>query len=126
MAMTPVVILMLLAATAPNVDPKRICQDARTAALPEDKASAYDSCIHDEQAAREQLQQKWNKFSGSARATCAEPDASMISYVEMLTCLEMQSGSDFGSAKQPSPDAIAPASPSAPAPAAPNVAGQKP
>lgn len=110
--MTPVVILMLLAASVPNADPKKICQNARTAALPEDKASAYDSCVHDEQAARDQLQQKWSKFSASARATCAEPQASMMSYVEMLTCLEMQSGSDFTTGKQPAPDVAAPAPPS--------------
>ena len=106
--MTPVLMVMLLAASVPNVDPQKICQNARTAALPEDKASAFDSCVHDEQAAREQLQQKWSKFSASARATCAEPQASMTSYVEMLTCLEMQSGSDFAIGKPPAPDVPAP------------------
>ncbi|WP_158814197.1 hypothetical protein [Methylocapsa sp. S129] len=119
--MTPVLILIALAASVPNADPHRICQDARTAALPEDKSSAFDSCVHDEQAAREQLQKKWTQFSVNARATCAEPGALMTSYVEMLTCLEMQSGADFGTAKVPSPDVAAPANP-----AAPNAAGQKP
>jgi hypothetical protein len=118
--MTPVLIVMVLAASLPNVDPQKICQNARTAALPEDKASAFDSCVHDEQAARDQLRQKWSKFSANARATCAEPEASMTSYVEMLTCLEMQSGSDFAVGRPPSPDVAAPppATPSD-APAAP-------
>ena len=106
--MTPVLIVMLLAASVPNVDPQKICQNARTAALPEDKESAFDSCVHDEQAAREQLQQKWGKFSANARATCAEPQASMTSYVEMLTCLEMQSGADFTTGRPSAPDAVAP------------------
>ncbi|HEY4923178.1 MAG TPA: hypothetical protein VII20_02080 [Roseiarcus sp.] len=44
----------------------------------------------------------------------------MTSYVEMLTCLEMQSGSDFAIGKPPSPD-VAP-----PSPAAPNAAAPKP
>ena len=118
--MTPVLMVMLLAASFPNVDPQKICQNARTAALPEDKASAFGSCVHDEQAAREQLQQKWPKFSANARATCAEPQASMTSYVEMLTCLEMQSGSDFAIGKPPAPDVAAPS------PAAPNAATPKP
>jgi len=87
----------------PHADPKRICLDACNAALPEDKANAYDSCIQDEQAARQQLSQKWASFSANARATCAKPDASMTSYVEMLTCLEMESGSDFGSGDSPRP-----------------------
>jgi hypothetical protein len=109
LAMTPLLFLMVLAASVPHVDPKHICQPARDAALPEEKASAYDSCIHDEQAAREQLSQKWASFSANARATCAEPDAAMTSYVEMLTCLEMQSGSVFGIVRQPSPGVDAPA-----------------
>jgi hypothetical protein len=116
--MTPVLMVMLLAASVTNVDPQKICQNARTAALPEDKASAFDSCVHDEQAARDQLRQKWSKFSANARATCAEPEASMTSYVEMLTCLEMQSGSDFAIGKSPSPDVPAP-SPTAPGAASP-------
>jgi hypothetical protein len=106
--MTPLLFLLVLAGSVPNVDPKHICLDARNAATPEDKASAYDSCIQDEQAARQQLSQKWATFSANARATCAEPDASMTSYVEMLTCLEMQSGSNFGSGRPPGPDAGAP------------------
>jgi hypothetical protein len=122
--MTPVLILIALAASVPNVDPHKICQTAREAALPEDRASAYDSCVHDEQAAREQLQQKWAQFSANARTTCAEPQASMTSYVEMLTCLEMQSGSDFGSAKQTAPAAIVP--PGTNQSAAPAGASQKP
>jgi hypothetical protein len=102
--MAPVLIFLIaMAVSVPNVDPQKICQNAKTAALPEDKSSAYDSCVHDEQAAREQLRQKWAQFSTSARATCAEPQASMTSYVEMLTCLEMQSGADFGTAKNPAP-----------------------
>ena len=36
--MTPVLMVMLLAASVTNVDPQKICQNARTAALPEDKA----------------------------------------------------------------------------------------
>jgi hypothetical protein len=122
--MTPVLMVMVLAASLPNVDPQKICQNARTAALPEDKASAFDSCVHDEQGAREQLKQKWSKFSANARATCAEPEANMTSYVEMLTCLEMQSGSDFAIGKTPSPDVAAP-SPATP-PAAPGAAAPKP
>jgi hypothetical protein len=113
--MTPVFFLIALAVSVPNVDPQKICQDAKTAALPEDKSSAFDSCVRDESEARQQLQQKWGKFSANARATCAEPQASMTSYVEMLTCLEMQSGADFGTAKTP-PPAASPASPS-PSPA---------
>jgi hypothetical protein len=109
--MTPLVILIALTASVPNVEPQKICQSARMAALPEDQSSAYDSCVRDEQAAREQLQKRWAQFSTAARSTCAEPAASMTSYVEMLTCLEMQSGVDFGTGVEPSPDASTPSPP---------------
>src|SRR6202044_358985 len=112
-----------LAISVPSVDPHKICQDSRNAALPEDKANAYDSCVHDEQAAREQLQQKWTQFSATARATCVEPQASMTSYVEMLTCLEMESGGNFATGKIPAPDVAAPSPANPPAP---NAARQKP
>jgi hypothetical protein len=118
--MTPLVILIAVTASMPNVEPQKICQSARMAALPEDQSSAYDSCVRDEQAAREQLQKRWGQFSTSARSTCAEPGASMTSYVEMLTCLEMQSGADFGTGVEPlSPDASPPPPAARTAPGAP-------
>jgi hypothetical protein len=44
----------------------------------------------------------------------------MTSYVEMLTCLEMQSGADFTTGRPAAPDAAPPS------PAAPNAAAPKP
>ncbi len=117
--MTPLIFLVAMAASVgamPATDPHKICQDARAAALSEDQTSAYDSCIHDEQAARDQLKQNWSHFSADARATCSEPEAVSVSYVEVLTCMEMESGKNFSGGTPPqAPAGSPPPKPGAPA-----------
>jgi hypothetical protein len=105
------------AVSMPTTDPRSICESARSAALKADQATAYQSCLHDEQAARDQLRQRWSQFYKAAHSDCAEPQAVSISYVEVLTCLEMQNGGRFGAkAEQPSVPAITPTAPSDPKP----------
>jgi len=51
-----------------------------------------DRCATDETQARDQLQKEWIQFSASAKTQCnleATAD-STPSYVELLTCLEME------------------------------------
>jgi hypothetical protein len=97
-----VISLLFLAALAasealmPSADPAKICDSARVAAAADDQKTAYSACIRDERAARDQLQKNWNKYTPDARSTCAEPQSVSPSYVEVLTCLEMQSGANFG------------------------------
>jgi hypothetical protein len=100
--MTPAIFLIALAATIPTADPHATCQNAQLGAMGGDQKSAYDSCVRDELAARDQIRQKWSKFSADARDTCSSPGAVSVSYVEVLTCLEMESGADFSGAAQPS------------------------
>ena len=85
-----------------------------------DEKSAYDGCVRDELAARDQIRKEWAKFSADARDTCSAPGAVSISYVEVLTCLEMESGADFSGAAQPSITSRPLADPAQPA------AGKKP
>jgi hypothetical protein len=49
-------------------------------------------CADDETQARDQLQTEWPQFSARAKAQCnGETSAgSAVSYVEFLTCLEME------------------------------------
>jgi hypothetical protein len=116
MSMNPLIVLVALATFAPTSDPQKICQGARDAAAASDKASAFESCVRDETTARDQLKQRWSQFPASARADCAEPQTLTMSYVEMLTCLEMQSGSNFTPGKMPAPAAPDAAAPAAPKP----------
>ena len=90
--------VVALADSLPTASIESICRDAQSAALPESKAAAYQSCLHDERAALKELRQKWAHYSAQARATCAEPGGgALISYVELQTCLDMQSGGSLAS-----------------------------
>jgi hypothetical protein len=85
---------MRSAVLATKAKANELCQSAKAAALPgQDEASGFQSCLQDEKTARDELRQKWDRFSANERETCAEPPGVTFSYVELLTCLEMQSGS---------------------------------
>ncbi len=90
--MTTIIFLLAFAGSLPTVDIGSICRSARTAALPEDQPTAYAGCLREEQDAREQLRQKWTKYSPDAHDACAEDNVFSFSYVELLICLEMQPG----------------------------------
>lgn len=93
--------IVALADSLPTASIESICRGAQSAALPESKAAAYRSCLQEEGAARDELRQKWAHYSAEARASCAEPSQGVaISYVELQTCLDMQSG---GSLAKPVP-----------------------
>ncbi len=71
----------------PNLDVAKSCRDARDFGM-NDAQQTFKNCMLDEQEAKQQLVQKWSQFKPSARRSCI-PDAPAPSYVEMLTCLEM-------------------------------------
>ncbi|MGD0184816.1 MAG: hypothetical protein ABSC25_06140 [Roseiarcus sp.] len=102
--MPTVIFLIALASSLPTIDIESTCRSARTAALPEDQSAAYDSCMRDERDAREKLRSDWTKYSADAHAACAETGGFSLSYVELLTCLEMQPGGSL-SIQQPGQDA---------------------
>src|SRR5882724_2429639 len=95
MTMAPVLLLVALAASVPMTSLDSICQGAKVGSLPEDQTSAFRVCVQDERAARDELQRKWGHFTTNMRETCAEPAGVTFSYVELLTCLEMQPGGDL-------------------------------
>ena len=123
-----VLFLMALTASAPGANIPAICQSARDGASPERKVAAYEACIQAEQAARAQLQRRWGQFSTSARSICQRSEAFSLSYVEMLTCLEIQTNGDIGKPQKPAasqsvpPAVVAPTMPSRLG-ASPNPAG---
>jgi hypothetical protein len=96
--MIPLLFLLAFASTMPSTNLNATCQSAKAAALPgQDEQGAFESCLHDESAARDELKQKWGSFSADSKSVCAEPKGVTFSYVELLTCLEMQSGNQFDS-----------------------------
>jgi hypothetical protein len=52
-----------------------------------------DRCSRDEAIALQQLQKAWTKFAGADKKTCVGETTigDFVSYVELLTCLEMAS-----------------------------------
>jgi hypothetical protein len=84
--------IVAAADSLPTASIASICRDAQSAALPESKAAAYDSCVRDERTAFNELRQKWARYPAAARISCAEPSGVPVSYVELQTCLDMQSG----------------------------------
>jgi hypothetical protein len=97
------------ATSVPNADIESICRDARSGALPEDSSLAFSACVHDERTALETLRRRWTSYSAEARGTCtAVADEITPSYVELLTCLEIQPGGRFG-VESSGPDGLDPA-----------------
>ena len=89
----PDAVAVALADSLPTASIESVCRDLQSAALPESKAAAYQSCLQDERAARDELRKKWAHYSAEARSSCAEPSQGVaISYVELQTCLDMPSG----------------------------------
>jgi len=90
--MTAIIFLLAFAGSLPTVDMAVICRSARAAALPEDRSTAYAGCLRAEQDASDQLRRKWTKYSPDAHEACTQTGQYSFSYVELLTCLEMQPG----------------------------------
>jgi hypothetical protein len=81
--------LIAVAGGVPNIDVKKTCRNSATVTgtLTQDD---IDSCITDEQGARDELVKQWAQFSGTGRDRCVRASADYLpSYIEMLTCLEM-------------------------------------
>jgi hypothetical protein len=75
------------ASPVPNLDVSKSCRDARDFGM-NDAKQTFENCMLDEKEAKQQLEEKWSQFTANARRSCV-PDAPAPSYVEMLTCLEM-------------------------------------
>ena len=78
----------------PELDVKGSCTDAQKFSSQSDnKGGAFKGCMQDEMAARNQLAKSWNTFKPYDKQSCVEQArAPSPSYVEVLTCLEMNTG----------------------------------
>lgn len=70
-----------------NIEPS--CRAATAAAITGGRNE--DACKKDEQAARDKLEQEWSQFTPAQQAHCVRLSTlgGSPSYVELLTCLEM-------------------------------------
>jgi hypothetical protein len=77
----------------PTVDIAITCRTSEQALIAIFGASyqqTFESCMTSEKAAREQIVKEWQKFPAAGRQRCVITTAYMPSYIEWLTCLEME------------------------------------
>lgn len=76
----------------PALNVQGSCVDAQKFSSGDNKNTAYKGCMQDEMAAKAQLDKRWSSFKSRDRQNCVEQArAPSPSYVEVLTCLEMDS-----------------------------------
>lgn len=104
----------------PDLNVKQSCREAQAVSADGEsrdtsngQPDTYKACMQDEQQARDQLAQRWSKFKPSNRQNCVAQANPSPSYVEILTCLEMNDES--GIPYRADSSAIAPANPDTPA-----------
>ena len=77
------------AAEVPTLDVTRTCKP-----ITNDRSIAIDSdrCLKTERAARDQLTREWTNFPVASRSRCTQTATmgGLPSYVELITCLEME------------------------------------
>jgi hypothetical protein len=86
---------VLVAATAsvPTVNIEKTCRESERAIVNifgSGTAVTFENCMSQEKAAREQIVKDWQTFSIASRQHCINVTGYMPSYVEWLTCLEME------------------------------------
>lgn len=106
----------------PYLDVKTSCSDAQkfsSDSADKSKDKAFKGCMQDEMNAKTELAKRWTSFKPKDRQNCVEQArAPSPSYVEVLTCLEMDSGvMTNGSAGQNPPPIGGPVAPGLASPA---------
>ena len=91
--LSPAVLLLsaTIAAAATDVPRFDVTPSCRGAALQAKPIGNIDSCVQNEQSARDHLVAQWDKFLAADKAQCLRlsTTAGEPTYTELLTCLEM-------------------------------------
>ena len=75
----------------PQFDIQKQCQKVQRAAdelTGTKNPGAFDSCVKNEQSAREKLAERWATISASDKTSCVHPSGWSPSYSEWLGCLD--------------------------------------
>ncbi len=75
----------------PSIDIQKTCRESSNAllGLTGDNKQDFDTCISDEQAARDQLIKDWASYPALAKSACLKPNEFLPGYVEWQSCIEM-------------------------------------
>ena len=87
--MSPFIAIVIVAGLVPLYNIDKVCR-ADTESMCD--LNAYESCIHDEEAAKEKVVRDWAHYSVASRQECVATGGDDVgdSYVELMTCFEMQ------------------------------------
>src|SRR6266702_6290784 len=80
-------------ASVPTVDITTTCRESEKAIMSifgPDSRQTYDSCMKQENEARAEIVKNWRGYPAGGRQRCVNTTGYMPSYVEWLTCLEME------------------------------------
>jgi hypothetical protein len=87
-------LLVALPAGIPNIDIQKTCEAATSVMVDLMAGSTAERdaevCLSSERSAREQLTKDWTTYSAAEKAQCVQPSVYLPSYIEWLTCLEME------------------------------------
>src|SRR5215469_7744073 len=90
----------------PIIDVQKSCKEtaATNKAMDLDLAQSVSNCLRDENAAKLQLIGVWSTYSASIRDRCEQEAAipGSASYVDMLTCVQLNVSSTISSTPDPS------------------------
>ena len=78
----------------PNLDVEQTCRSSQVANTSISDQANYDGCLRSEREARKEAERKWGTYSSAAKRQCEDQfkAGGFPSYVEMVTCLELASG----------------------------------
>ena len=99
--MAPLLLLIALTNAVPTMDLASICRGERSGVPADQQESVYQGCLRDEGAARDKLTKEWAQYPVAARTTCAALGREVLSYVEVLTCIEIKTGNASSASKAP-------------------------
>ena len=81
-------------AQVPQIDINQTCRSAAAAMVILMGGSTsqrdFDICLDSEQKAREQIGKDWSTYAADDRTQCLQSQVYLPSYIEWLTCLEME------------------------------------
>jgi hypothetical protein len=83
-----------LADAVPNLDVEKTCKSAQVTNTTISDQANYDGCLRSEREAKKEAERQWGTYTSAAKRQCENQfkAGGYPSYVEMVTCLELASG----------------------------------
>jgi hypothetical protein len=85
-------LVVAVADGVPTVDIQKTCKAAAVVTAGPSAQTDINICLNSEQKAREQLVKDWAQYAAADKSRCVQagPKVYLPSYIEWLTCLEME------------------------------------